>query len=108
MSKEETVKDSKGREIVFREIKGSEQAKIMRLAGDAWGANAWAMNTFLRARVVSIDGKAVASTMIRSVADLDGLWDQVDNDAAQAVADAVVDEEKNNITEAKNSVAPQA
>ncbi|NHN93637.1 hypothetical protein [Acetobacter sicerae] len=106
MSNEETVKDSKGREIAVREVVGSRMARIARMAGDAFGENMWTSATMARASVVSIAGVPVPQD-VRSVADLDNLWDQVDADAASAALDWLMAKQKKTEQEAKKSSSPE-
>lgn len=106
MSAEETIKDAKGRDIVVREVVGSKMARIARIAGDAFGENMWTSATMARASVVSVAGRPVPHT-VRSVNDLDALWDQVDADAASAALDWLMEKQKRTEQEAKKSSAPE-
>lgn len=106
MNTEETIVDAKGRQIVVSEVVGSRAAKIARLAGDAFGENMWTTATMARASVVSVAGVPV-SQAIRSVNDLDGLWDIVDSEAANAALEWLLAKQEAMVADAKKSLAPQ-
>lgn len=101
------VTDAKGRKIEVRELRGSLMSRFTRIAGAQFGDNAWSGNTLARLRIASIDGRPTPP-FPNNITELDGLWDVVDSDAANAAV--AVAEEQNKAIEAdvKNSDAPQA
>ena len=101
----ETITDAKGRTIEVQEVVGSALARLTRLAGTSFGENAWTTGTLSRATVRSVAGKPTP-TEARSVKELDGLWDIVDPDAADAALKWLIAKQEAVATEAKNSIAP--
>lgn len=102
-----TVTDGKGRSIEVRELVGSALSRLTRLAGSAWGDNEWTSQTLARASILSIDGRPV-HTALSTMNDVDGLWDQVDDEAMLAAATWIIERRSKMAEEAKNSLAPQA
>ncbi|QOF94206.1 hypothetical protein IFJ82_09600 [Novacetimonas hansenii] len=103
----ETITDTKGRKIEVKEVAGSRLARLTRIAGDAFGENAWTTGTLARATVLSIEGVPCPPAP-QNLNELDGLWDSVDADAASAALEWLIAKQKAMATDAKNSSAPQA
>ncbi|MCE2579584.1 hypothetical protein LDL36_13995 [Komagataeibacter sp. FNDCR1] len=103
----ETVIDAKGRKIEVKEVVGSRLARLTRIAGDAFGANAWTIGTVSRATVQSVDGVPCPPAP-QNMAELDGLWDSVDAIAAAAALEWLNAKQEAVAIDAKNSSAPQA
>lgn len=102
----ETITDAKGRKIEVREVVGSAMSRLARLSGEAFGANLWTTATLARASVRSVDGIPVPPGL-SSMADIDGLWDSVDAEAAAAAIEWMQARQEKAVEEAKNSSAPQ-
>ncbi|MFT8335406.1 MAG: hypothetical protein ABF628_04425 [Acetobacter orientalis] len=102
----ETITDAKGRKIEVQEVVGSALARLTRLAGASFGENAWTTGTLARATVRSVAGVPTPAEA-RSVKELDGLWDIVDPDAAEAALKWLIAKQEAVATDAKNSIAPQ-
>lgn len=103
----DTVTDAKGRKIEVKAVVGSALARLTRVAGDAFGENAWTTGTLARATVQSIDGVPCPPSP-RTLNELDSLWDSIDPDAAAAALEWLVAQQQAVATDAKNSSAPQA
>ncbi|KDE19673.1 hypothetical protein AZ09_10400 [Acetobacter aceti 1023] len=100
----ETIEDKQGRKITVEEVAGSKLARLTRLVGDAWGQNAYTTGTLARASVKSVAGVPVPTPT--NLNEVDGLWDEVDPDAAGAALEWMIAKQKSVMDEAKNSSAP--
>ena len=79
-----TVKDSRGRDVSIRRVAGAIMARFIRACGPAADIQTYFGEAIIRASVTAVDGVPVPFP--RTAAEVDGLWDRVDQDAAVAAA----------------------
>ena len=107
-SKGATLTDARGRSIEAKALTGREVSKFLRLCGPSASNSVWRDDTLLRATVRSLGGVPVPFPT--SLDDLDDLWDTIDGDAVQAVADwlGTLNRPEDSLAAAGESIAPQA
>ncbi len=88
----ETVTDIRGRQIVIRRLRGRALARFIRACGPSADVATYFGQALLRAYVVAIDGMPLA--MPTNIDQVDSLFDRVDNDAVQAIADHLAPSEQ--------------
>jgi hypothetical protein len=103
----ETVTDARGRKIDVLRVEGAPLSRILMMMGDGSSSQLWVGATLARAAVRAID--AMPIPFPTSLAQLHGLWESVDADAASAASDYLNEKAlAETPAAAKNSSAPQA
>ncbi len=79
-----TITDATGRQIVVKLLRGSALSRFMRTCGPSADISVWFGEAVIRGCVESIDGDLLPHPT--SLAMIEGLFDLIDDDAAEAVA----------------------
>ena len=103
----EIVKDERERSIEVEEVVGSAKSRLHMALGRELTDSSWAVSSIARASVRSIDGRPMPPRPT-TLDQVHALWDLVDDDAAIAALNWLVERNKKALPEAGESTAPQA